>query len=310
GFDWWFNFGAPNDDFYAGTYAFQFTVTDQVTSCFTKDTSNIFIIAEPSLTANSTASDCEGQPQAELLNLFNVSNNAPSTSGSKFVIRSFNGDTTKSKWGTAFINGHFLKGTPKAGTWLIDCKYTEKGCSDNIQSNLVVNHTPKVSFTTDPKDSAGVNAPYFNTNNQSSIASGENVNYKWYMYYPNNNSISGFAPQLVYPTIDSFYTIALIGTTDKGCADTFTHQVKVGQKTNAISNLDISNIKIDQHFRVMGWEKGSTMRVYDASGKLLGTDKTNQGLDFPTGIYFYQLELQVSKIETVVLSGKMAIASE
>lgn len=312
GTSWKFFFGNTTEDFYAGEYKLEFKVTDQVTGCFTRDTSTITVLAEPVLTAFPISTICAGQNKYDLLGLFGANGNAPDPAFSTFKINSRNGDTAKKSFGGAFIAGHDLKGPAAGGNWSIQCTYSNKGCMTTIPSMLTLDYTPVAAFTTTPSSQAPVSSPQFSINNTSSIESGEALNYQWYFEYPNfSKSSTGFAPQINFAAVDSTYTIWLEARTNKFCADTVTQKAIIGKGVASISGIVMDNIRIDSRFVISGitFQKAE-MNVFNEVGQRIAQTSQNEGIDLPAGVYLYQVKIKINNTDSFIYSGKIAVGQK
>jgi gliding motility-associated-like protein len=103
---------------------------------------------------------------------------------------------------------------------------TTSGCSnsDTVPNIITVYPNPKAAFVTNPKASTVVD-PTFNFINQSTGDS----SWLWEFGYPNTvTSSTGENPTHTFPSDSGFYCTKLTVTSNKGCMDTITSCVYVG----------------------------------------------------------------------------------
>lgn len=310
GLDWVFSFGNPSNDHFAGKYLFRHKLTNLITGCAATDSVEVLVIAEPVLTSVNGIQYCEGQSDIDLIQTFLVSGNLPLAQFAGFRILSLNGDTTATKWGNTKINGRFLTGNPASGNWNIGFTYTQNGCPESGNNVITIKPAPKVRFTSNPDSLSPISFPVYNTSNITSIPGGEDISYKWYFAYPDSIFTSkAFSPQIIYPAIDSTYTVRLEAKSKGGCQGFFEKVLQVGRGTAAgVFFKDISQLVIDHNFVIHGLRFTEIdIRIFDHSGKLVLRKTNNLPVQLSPGIYFYQVIFN-DGMRTTGFSGKKLLA--
>lgn len=306
GMNWWMNFGTPSEDFYAGTYMMRFRVKDQVTGCEASDTVLVTVNLDEILEATDYAI-CEGTESIDLVNILNINGNTPGIQDCNYKILSLNGDTSPSKWGTAYISQNKLAGNPGAGNWIIRCNYVGGVCPGSLDASLIVLPTPRTRFTTNPDSLTPVNSPFYTTNNSTAITGNGNINFVWYFDFPDSaNTSTALAPQITYPSKDAKYRVRLVATSDKGCTSFYEKTLQVGNPAS-VRIIDAENMIMNARFQISGIAFSAIeICIYDASGRMVACKTDNDGIDLISGTYFYQIMLQNAG-ETGMIRGKKVI---
>jgi len=149
---WVLNFGTPTEDFYAGTYRLRFTVTDQLTGCFSEDTTSVEIVTEPKVTATQPPSVCENWDTVNLTDYIQLNGARPVVKGltdtmNYFRIVSVNADYNEARVGTKLVNGYMFLPSWKAGDYLIKFSSKSTGCLKEDSFLLTVNPVPSTTVT-------------------------------------------------------------------------------------------------------------------------------------------------------------------
>jgi hypothetical protein len=312
GTDWWFVFGNPGETKYIGTYKFNFTVTDQLTGCYTKDSNVIKVKGPTVLTPNTDSGFCASDKYFNLLNLFKADGNSPSANKSTFAIYSFNGSTDTKTWGGASIyQGNYFSGKNKVGKWVFTVSNSENGCATNSQFILNIYPKPLANFTTTPADTALITSPTFTTTNNSTITPNSTLNYQW--FYDWNSKIvssTAFEPSISYPSAAVTYTCKLVAISDKGCTDTFTKILVVGKGNAAIYNFHTSAfLKLNNQFKILNdLILLNKLRVFDLTGKTIFETTKNSGIILTNGVYPFEIEY-IFQNRLYILRGRQQISN-
>jgi hypothetical protein len=301
--------GTSPDNSYSGNYDLQFCVTDQLTGCQSCDTTLIQVLPQFAVEALNFTPVCEGSGKIALDAYFLANGNKSVPANSTYTIISRNGNTDSKTWANASLtSGYIMPTTMPAGKWVISFSPKTNGtyCAQAIEQTFEIYPSPNAAFTTTPTDSTGKDLPIFKTSNTSSIADNSTLSYQWYFNYPDlaNNSAS-FAPDINYPASDATYTVWLIATSTNGCSDTAVKTLKVGSPAASASDLEVDGIRINLKFQVSGFEYRSIhTQIFDAAGKSVADNTSNDAIELSTGIYYYQIRLEKPNGETLNLQGK------
>jgi hypothetical protein len=301
--------GTSPDNSYSGNYDLQFCVTDQLTGCQSCDTTLIQVLPQFAVEALNFTPVCEGSGKTALDAYFLANGNKSVPANSTYTIISRNGNTDSKTWANASLtSGYIMPTTMPAGKWVISFSPKTNGsfCAQAIEQTFEIYPSPNAAFTTTPTDSTGKDLPIFKTSNTSSIADNSTLSYQWYFNYPDlaNNSAS-FAPDINYPASDATYTVWLIATSTNGCSDTAVKTLKVGSPAASASDLEVDGIRINLKFQVSGFEYRSIhTQIFDAAGKSVADNTSNDAIELSTGIYYYQIRLEKPNGETLNLQGK------
>lgn len=308
-----FHAGSSPDNTYAGIYTLQFCVSNQTTTCQTCDTTQVNIIPQGETKGISFTPQCIGTSQVDVSNYFQVNGELSKPATCVYTLVSRNGNKDPKTWeNAALVNGRYLPKNLPWGTWVVSCNpnATDSFCNPAGESTFVIYPRPAAAFATTPTDSASIDVPIFTISNTSNIADNSNLSYQWYFDYPDlNNQSTAFAPDINYPATNARYTVWLIASSDKGCADTAIKTLKVGNPVNGIASISLEQFRINPQFVVSGIAfTGIETEVYDAAGKLLARSNNNTPIALPTGIYLYKLSLKFGDTADILhLSGKVFV---
>jgi hypothetical protein len=312
-YNYLFTAGSSPDNSYSGNYNLQFCVTDQSTSCKACDTNTITVLPQFAVEALKFTPICEGSDSINLSSYFLTNGTFGDTGDSSYTIVSRNGNTDPKTWANGSLtNGCIIPPTMPFGKWVVSFspKSNKSFCSQSIEQLFEILPRPKAQFTTIPADSVGKDLPIFKTQNTSKISDNSKLSYQWYFDYPDlNNQSSAIAPDITYLANDARYTVWLIASSDKGCADTAIKTLKVGNPVNGIASISLAQFRINPQFVVSGiaFTEIET-EVYDAAGKLLARSINNTPIALPPGIYLYKLSLKFGDTADILhLSGKVFV---
>jgi hypothetical protein len=307
---YWFQFGSKGLNQFAGDYDLNFSVTDATTGCNTMDTTRITLNPQPVMQTRPYSGHCTDSGYMELTDLFLADGKNIDTGSSKLRIKAFNGNTDTTKWkNVRLLNGHLFPKFATFGKYTIHCDNWTTGCLNSITNDVLVFANPLVSFTTSPADSAPITLPYFTTYNKTTIGSSDAMNYLWYTDYPSISSRNtSIAPVISYPSKYAFHLVRLIGTSSKGCIDSFDKILQVGTWINALRGANSPNFFIDQKFTIhrLEFQKIET-RVFDGSGKLVGASCNNTPIGLKPGLYFYRINIWDNHEKPLLINGKMVV---
>jgi gliding motility-associated-like protein len=142
--DWWFRFGAPNEDFYEGKYKFRLCVENILTGCFACDTTEIEIIPEPEVVIETVPDFCVNS--GEIIDLLKYTKvNGQKATGGSFRIIAFDGNTNDARTKTVIDSGKF---DPSMGAGIYDLEYktSQMGCEKVNTFTVFVNDTPDLKL--------------------------------------------------------------------------------------------------------------------------------------------------------------------
>ena len=305
--------GRNPDNSYSGSYHLQYCVTNSKTGCKACDTNTITVLPQFAVEALKFTPICEGSGGINLSSYFLANGTFGDTGNSSYTILSRNGNKDPKTWVNGSItNGCIIPPTMPFGKWVVSFspKSNKSFCSQSIEQLFEILPRPKAQFTTIPADSVGKDLPIFKTQNTSKISDNSKLSYQWYFDYPDlNNQSSAIAPDINYLAIDARYTVWLIASSDKGCADTAIKTLKVGNPVNGIASISLEQFRINPQFVVSGIAfTAIETEVYDAAGKLLARSNNNTPIALPTGIYLYKLSLKFGDTADILhLSGKVFV---
>jgi gliding motility-associated-like protein len=208
--DWWFKFGAPNEDFYEGKYKFRLCVENILTGCFACDTTEIDIIPEPDVVIETVPDVCVNS--GELLNLLNYTKvNGQKATGGSFKIKSFNGNTNDERTKTVIDSGKF---DPSIGAGIYEFEYktSQMGCEKVNTFTVFVNDTPDLKVF--DRIFCSTNIWPYDLSNISTLGSRNVLT----ILYPDGQNFTPTQNQRGYDA--GPYTIKMIGENQFGCHDT------------------------------------------------------------------------------------------
>jgi hypothetical protein len=304
-----FRAGENPDNSYSGNYALQFCVADQATACKHCDTNTITVLPQFDLQALNFTPVCENSSTVDLSSYFLTNGKTSSPATSNYTIISRDGNIDPKTWSNAsLISGYIIPKNMPVGKWNIAFtpEATENYCAQTITHTFEILPNPIAGFVTTPADSTGSDVPLFRTNNTSNIADKSALRYTWYFNYPDlNNSSVAYNPEIYYPSAKANYTVWLIATSTNGCSDTAVKTLKVGSPAASASDLEVDGIRINLKFQVSGFEYRSIhTQIFDAAGKSVADNTSNDAIELSTGIYYYQIRLEKPNGETLNLQGK------
>lgn len=106
---------------------------------------------------------------------------------------------------------------------------TDYGCKDSLSLNIIVNPNAQASFKTNDTDQC-INRQDYSFTNTSTVSPGQIKSLLWNL--GNGKTSAQQQPKSYYPQ-SGWYTITLQTTTDSGCIDSFTNQIRVYPKPKA-----------------------------------------------------------------------------
>lgn len=209
--DWDFGDGGPLSTFPNPSWIYSSPGTYSVTLIVTtnngcKDTVFKTVVVHPLPTAQFSASNvCDGNVTqfSDLSSIFST-------------------DTIQS-WSWNFGDGYFDINVNTSHLYVVSGSYDVQllifsnfGCSDSITKTSIINPNPVVSFSAN--DVIGCEPLCVSFQNLSTIASGINVSFLWYL--GDGDSINSQNPDHCYGS--GFYDVSLTIISDSGCATTLT----------------------------------------------------------------------------------------
>lgn len=202
------------------------------------------------------------------------------------------------------------------GTFNIKAIYTDiNGCSNSSTFSVVAYPIPSADFNFAPqKPVEGEDVQFTNS------SYGQGTSFYWYFSHLTNTIIAEHNPAMIYQT-QGGYAVTLITVSDKGCRDTITKAVMVGEDyglyvPNAFTpNGDgINDVFFPKGFGIVKYE----LNIFDRWGeRLFTTNKFEEGWPgnytgrtqdiVPNGVYVWQIRVLNVFGKSKELTGKVTV---
>ncbi|MBI2720655.1 MAG: gliding motility-associated C-terminal domain-containing protein [Bacteroidetes bacterium] len=202
------------------------------------------------------------------------------------------------------------------GTFNIKAIYTDiNGCSNSSTYSVVAYPIPSADFNFAPqKPVEGEDVQFTNS------SYGQGTSFYWYFSHLTNTVIAEHNPAMIYQT-QGGYAVTLITVSDKGCRDTITKAVMVGEDyglyvPNAFTpNGDgINDVFFPKGFGIVKYE----LNIFDRWGeRLFTTNKFEEGWPgnytgrtqdmVPNGVYVWQIRVLNVFGKSKELTGKVTV---
>lgn len=204
----------------------------------------------------------------------------------------------------------------KDGPFTIKAIYTDiNGCSNSSTYSVVAHPIPSADFNFAPqKPVEGEDVQFTNA------SYGPGTTFYWFFSHLKDSVIKDFSPTMIYQT-QGGYAVALITVSDKGCRDTITKAVMVGEDyglyvPNAFTpNGDgVNDVFFPKGFGIVKYE----LNIFDRWGeRLFTTNKFEEGWPgnytgrtediVPNGVYVWQIRLVNVMGKSKELTGKVTV---
>ncbi|MBS3914178.1 MAG: hypothetical protein KG003_06740 [Bacteroidetes bacterium] len=309
--EYYFQGGSKGVNTFAGEYILRLKIVDLLTGCTDSESNKVTLLSEPVMDTFSHKGVCVNGSAVDLTKLFKSNGNPVTVGESNFRITAFNGDTNSTFYKNIVLkNGYIFPTNVPWGKYTVLCTNRSTGCDASTLNYILIRPLPQAEFTTNPKDTAPKNLPYFVTKNTTKIASGENMTFEWYTKFPSlSDKSTAFEPVITYPLTDSGYLVRMIALTASGCRDTFDKVLIVGTgKYIFVRSIEGKEFKIDSRISVLSPEyRVLQTDVYDESGRLVHSFLKNEGVDLKSGIYFYVIYFQSPDGQIMVYKSKISL---